>query len=611
MKVSAKRIIRASLFLIIIFSALYLYARAGGAGGASSGGSRGSSGGSGDGELIFYLIYLLIRILISLPFPFNVISIGLILLVAAIVLNKGKKQVEEKSVFNNIPTDKRPSKQGKIPSRFMADNPGFDQTQFLESVKNAFLQIQDAWMNKDLKNVRKFLSDGVYQRFITQFKMMDLLDQTNRLSDITVNYTFIDKVESDSNYDVLHVAISASLKDNFICGLDSSLNSGGYENFVEYWSFIRRKGVQKKGMFDKQSCPNCGASLEEGLGEVCVCPYCGSLLNSGEYDWVLSEITQAVDYAGNKAGFFSSRSLRQQVKRLVLENSDFSVQFVEDKASNGFLQYITALTLKEPAIMRRFVSDNLYESVKGNFDGRQIVYNRIYLNDVSLVGIIEEEDYNRLYVIIKYSFQRVELIDKKIRIVDPVVISDSKVVVMKRKKGVSPAKGSLYSHNCPNCGGKLSDTLDIHCPYCSVVLNSSDIEWTVDDIMHLDKYRDFLDNNSSLFEYSVSIKTIDSMYDVRDYALNNVLVVAAADGRLDESEKQFVDNLVKKWKYNPEKIKGLYDLAFSGNLTIMMPDNTKKRQKIFELMCKAAAVDGDIDPQEQKILDEVRSYYLS
>ena len=129
--------------------------------------------------------------------------------------------------------------------------------------------------------------------------------------------------------------------------------------------------------------------------------------------------------------------------------------------------------------------------------------------------------------------------------------------------------------------------------------------------MPLDAYRNLLDNNSSLFEYGVSVKTIDSMYDVRDYALNNVLVVAAADGRLDESEKQFVDSLVKKWKFNPEKIKGLYDLAFSENLTIMMPDNIKKRQKIFDLMCKVAAVDGDIDAREQKILDEVRSYYLS
>jgi predicted lipid-binding transport protein (Tim44 family)/uncharacterized tellurite resistance protein B-like protein len=465
-------------------------------------------------------------------------------------------------------------------------------------------------MQKDLRSVRKFLSDGVYQRFITQFKMMDILQQTNKLSDIKVKQVSIDKVETDGDFDILHVAISASLFDTFICGLDSSFNSGGYEEFIEYWSFIRRRGVTNNGMFDTQRCPNCDGVLEDGLGEVCVCPYCNSLLNSGEYDWVLSEITQAVDYVAQNPRLASNSSLRSQVERLVNENSDFSVQLVEDKASNGYLQIITAQTLGNPAVMRRFVSDDYYEKVKKSFDKNSVAYNRIYLNDVSLLAILDEEQWNKLFISVKASFQRIHVNDKNIKAIDPFVISETSIVVMKRQKNAALPKGSLYSHNCPNCGGKLEDTLETTCPYCGTVLNSSSIEWIIDDIYTRDEYAQYQAENKKQLDYSVDVKLLESMYDVRDYAYNNVLVIVAADHKIEEGEKQFIQKIAKKWGYNPKKIAGLLRLAFSDQLQIKMPADLNQRKKIIRLMENAAKSDGTVSAEEQKIIEDVKNYYL-
>ena len=71
------------------------------------------------------------------------------------------------------------------------------------------------------------------------------------------------------------------------------------------------------------------------MGEVSKCPACGTLTNSGEYDWVLSEITQADDYVSSNHKLKLSKTLSNEIERIASEDEDFSVQLIEDKASNG------------------------------------------------------------------------------------------------------------------------------------------------------------------------------------------------------------------------------------------------------------------------------------
>ena len=432
------KIVLVVLLMTVLVSAVF--ARAGGGGGRSSGGG---------GEGIGALIYIIIRLLIHLPFPINIITIALII-VGAIWIAKKKRQ---QSVLNQLPTGKTIDKVRGY-KEFNESNPNFDEAAFKEKVKTAFIQIQEGWAAKDISTARKWLSDGVYQRFNTQFKMMDMLKQKNTLENIEVKNVYIDKIERDGLFDIMHVAIHASINDKFVSEMDSSLNSGGKEEFVEYWSFLRKRGIESKDLFSSTGCPNCGAELPAGLGEVSKCEYCGTMLNSGEFDWVLSEITQADDYIGANRKFAKTENLNNMVKGLIQENDDFSVQLVEDKASNGYLQILTANTLQDPAIMRRFVTDAAFEKLQKRMPKEKVAYNRIYLNDVSLLGIREEGNKNVLMIAIRSSSQRVVIEGEKVRKLEEVVVSRSRVVLMEREKGATAAKGSLYTHNCPKlrCG---------------------------------------------------------------------------------------------------------------------------------------------------------------
>ncbi|MBP8084182.1 MAG: TIM44-like domain-containing protein [Spirochaetes bacterium] len=601
------RLLMIAAFFTLI--AADLLARAGGAGGDS--GSSSSSGG-GDGGDIVIIVYLLIRlfvwIFVTLPFPINIIVIGAIIGVIVLVLRSIAKAKKESSVFNTISTgDSTGSMKGY--SDFIKRNPDFNKDEFILKVKSAFTKIQTAWTEQNLGDVRRFISDGVYQRFNTQFKMMQLLQQKNILSNINIHNVFIDSAESDGDFDIIHVGIHASMHDKFECALDHSLDSSSNSDFVEFWSFIKKRSSQKKDLYTTANCPSCGAP-QKALNEVCKCEYCGTFMNSGEYDWVLSEITQADDFAASSPKVEKARNLGSKVRELIGGNKDFSVQLVEDKVSNGYLQILTSQTVKDPAIMRRFVSDSLFEKLSQNAKSNQFVYNRLYLNYVTLIGVKTDETKNRLAVAVKSTFQRVKAGSKSFEYIDQAPASKTEVVIISRDKDASAAKGSIYAHICPACGGSLKDTIDVKCQYCGNVLNSTKNEWIIEDIISTAEYSAMVQTEKTSFELSVNPKHLDALYDSRDFALNNLIVLAMADGVYQKEEEEFVRETAKNLGYNLTKISGLLALAQTGALSIKMPEDEKSRRKIYSLMKKIAEADGDVSAQEQAVLDQVKRDYL-
>jgi hypothetical protein len=572
-----------------------LYARVGGAGGSSDS----DGGGEGLGAIVWLILSMI-------PFPYNII-----VLVAIIILfwyiNKKMKQ---KTILNKLPAGDTP-KTSEGYQTFLVNNPGFNETAFKEKVKTAFMKIQEAWANKDMSKVRQFISDGMYQRLNIQFKMMDLLSQKNTIEKLEIQNLYIDKVQSDGSYDVIHVGIGANVVDKFISDKYPELNSGGSETFVEYWSFIKKRGTAEGNIFSSLNCPKCGAELPKKASDMAKCEYCGTIMNSGEFDWVLCEITQADDYISSDPALIKAANLREKVLDLVEDNDDFTVAMLEDKASNGYLQIETARVYKKPELMRRFVSDEAFAKFTGQFEKQEpFIYNRIFLNDVTLIGVMQKDNKNILMIAVKYSYQRVVQKDKKIIKLDEMVVTKTDVVLMARDITAAKNKGSVYAHSCPACGGPIGDTIDLKCRYCGAEVNSTANEWIITDVMGINQYYVYYSTNASQFIAGADPERLDKLYDVRDYAFNNVLIVAAADGVFEQQEVEFAERIAKKWGYSVDKIQPMFQMAQNGGLTLRMPEDKKKRLRIYKLMEKAASIDGKIEESEQKLLDFVKQKYL-
>ena len=588
----AKRMI--VLFCIIVY-ALDVFARAGGGGGSGGG------GGDGLGELIIYLLF-------AIPFPYNILIIGIIILLSFI----GRKKRIQKSVLNKLPPRQVSFESAEFRSMIFRQA-GFNLERFNEKVKIAFFAIQNAWAKQNIAEARRFISDGVYQRFSAQFEMMKILEQENQLDDISIQNIQISSIRRDGNFDVLDVAIHASLKDKFRSKRFSIINSGGYESFVEYWSFIKSAGSSEKDIYQSQNCPQCGGALENLLSDVCQCPYCKTYVNSGEFDWVLSEITQADDFIGSNSSRYKMNKLENFVAEIRLKDPQFSIQLAEDKASNAFIQIEKGLVLHKPELFRKFSTDDFFTTAESWMANYKFVYNRFYLNDVALVGAWKKDGKDHLAFYISMSYQRLQIISESAgkeyaQFLEPSVITQHRAIILSRNTDFVAPKARLLSHQCPACGGTLSDTTDVKCPYCGNILNAANFEWTVNNIIPLNQLNLLLSGQENVA--NININAIDTLFDVRDYALNNILVMFASDGTINNEEYEFLWNHARKLGYNKQKIQPMIDLAVAGRLKIRMPESPKKHDKIIRLMEKAANADNQVSVEELQLLDFMKREYL-
>ncbi|HEY1040343.1 MAG TPA: hypothetical protein VGF30_13095, partial [Bacteroidia bacterium] len=167
--------------------------------------------------------------------------------------------------------------------------------------------------------------------------------------------------------------------------------------------------------------------------------------------------------------------------------------------------------------------------------------------------------------------------------------------------GAGQPKGSLYAHSCPNCAGPIQDTLSVNCQYCGSAVNSTKFEWIISDLQSAHDYQNSMNGGT------VNPKELDELFDVRDYAFNNVMLIIGADGSFANEEIEYANTLAKKWNYKPEKINGMFDLAKQGQLVMRLPEDHKKATKVYNMMEKAALADGNISSEEKAILDDVKA----
>lgn len=576
---------------------------------AVAGGAGGGFDGGGDG--IGFVIELLLWIIFELPFPLNLAALA----IAVAFVWIGARKTRAVSGLNRIQSiAQAAAKPDAIPAAFLKRNPGFDPATLIGKVEIAFPAIQQAWMKQDMAPVRRWISDGVWQRFNTQFAMMRLLGQKNVVSKLEIRKIFIDAVEEDGDFDIVQVGIHYKVNDDFVSDKFPGLDQSGLLEMLEYWSFVRKAGIAGKDLYHGNHCPGCGAGLPADMGEVARCPSCHTVSTLGDYDWVLSEITQADDYANQNDKLDKSGRLIQRIRTALGEDADFSVQLIEDKASNAYLQILAAQVTQRPEAMRRFVGDALFDRLARKIAAQQpCVFNRLYLNNVTLIDFFRNEGRDsradgkdNLVIAFKRTAQRVDIAENTLALIDQGPYATNEIMILSRDVGAGVPKGALYAHACPACGAPVGDTLDLKCGYCGAVLNSTRHEWIVTALLTAEEYRKLAEAQKPAMTTRVAVKQLDPLFAPRDYALNNVMMLIGIDGQVTPDEIAFAQKLARRMGYDLKKLAGMFDLARSRKLALRLPGDRKTAGKVLKLMEKAALADHKITTAEQALLDEVR-----
>lgn len=176
-------------------------------------------------------------------------------------------------------------------------DPGFVWSAFNARVEHVFRTFHAAWTARDLKAIRPFLSDGLFERqryWIRAYEETGLRNVSEGAHIVSVQ---VARVLSDKHYDAITVRVYAS-------GLDYTLDEQGKvvggdrrkpREYSEYWTFIRGRAASGPARTDA-ACPSCGAPLAISMAGHC--EHCNAKVTRGDFDWVLSRMEQDESYTG-------------------------------------------------------------------------------------------------------------------------------------------------------------------------------------------------------------------------------------------------------------------------------------------------------------------------
>lgn len=576
------------------------FARAGGGQSYGGGGGGGGGGGIGGGDGIGYLVFWLIQLAFRQP----LIGVPL-LVVGVIVVSKAGRTARTGNQYRTIEKAGRAAavrKQDDLVQRIEAlkkRDPSFDPSLFLQKVGRGFLEVQSAWSNQELSRVGRFVSDGIRERFSMQMDLMRGEGYRNVIEDASVVSSAIVAIESDAVFDTIHVEIDARGRDR---DLDTStgrvIRENGSEPFTEYWSFLRKPGAVTlaNGGLIEGVCPNCGAALE--LSDAGACENCDSVVTSGEYDWVLAEITQSIEW-----GTASDPSVIPGYTAMIGRDPAFNLQHIEDRASVIFWRMMRAhfeggsdplRKVALPAFIPTFEESLRFSSEDGWW---------LYFKDAA-VGAVEIQriepaaegsgEQDHIEVLIRWSGRNARRNpDGRIRnagdrTIRPVVYH------LVRNSGVATQKvRSFLSSHCQACGAPYTGGESGNCDYCGRILNDGGQDWVLASTGRFEASR--------MNPQAVNAFARASLVPP-DLLLGAMAGVMFADGVLDPSEEKLLASFAASRGIPAGSVTEITASVRAGERTLPTPSTPAETRELLGAMSRMVLADGRMSSEEVEML---------
>lgn len=208
----------------------------------------------------------------------SVVIMIAIIVIWSIIANKNKNQLH-KIVINKNNEDEIENKIKKL-------IPNFSKQEFLKQGFNIYYDIQMAWMDFKLEDIKDKVTDEIYTMYESQLATLEVKGEQNIMKDIQLKQSCLKDVTNQNG--------TITIKTNYV------IEMYDYIADVNTKKLIRGKDKKKIRILYEMSfrkalsedekvthCPNCGAKVE--MNSTGTCEYCGSKLVSENTKWVLTE----------------------------------------------------------------------------------------------------------------------------------------------------------------------------------------------------------------------------------------------------------------------------------------------------------------------------------
>ncbi|MFZ5629875.1 MAG: TIM44-like domain-containing protein [Spirochaetota bacterium] len=337
-------------------------------------------------------------------------------------------------------------------------DPAFDLEAFRTRGKEIAARIQASWCAGDMRDCRRLLSQGIYNRFRLQLKIMrEMEKRRNAMRNFTIKHFYVVSHNRSGVFDCLTVRMDASARDLMV-ELDAPeesvqawLSKTARHEFTEFYSFMRRQDTRSSGHEHLDECSRCGTPFQSE-GELNKCRSCGSVAGCGTFDWVLAEITQHSEYKG----ITTRRNM-----------GDFSSDRLEDRAAFLFWRHLMASLTGTSAWIGRDATENFLSQALP----RQILYD-IAVGATDLESFKADVAPARASVRIKWSAASQ-------RGAKP---THRQSLLRLSAPLEAAANQGFADPGCPACGAPLPETDSETCAYCRSTIARKNADWLLESI---------------------------------------------------------------------------------------------------------------------------------
>ena len=206
--------------------------------------------------------------------------ISVIIMIAIIVIwtiIANKKQLH-KIVINKNNED-------EIENKIKKSIPNFNKQEFLKQGYSIYYDIQMAWMDFKLEDIKDKVTDEIYTMYESQLATLEVKGEQNIMKNIQLKQSCLKDVTNQNG--------TITIKTNYV------IEMYDYIADVNTKKLIRGEDKKKIRILYEMSfrktlnedekithCPNCGAKVE--MNSTGTCEYCGSKLVSENTKWVLT-----------------------------------------------------------------------------------------------------------------------------------------------------------------------------------------------------------------------------------------------------------------------------------------------------------------------------------
>ena len=164
--------------------------------------------------------------------------------------------------------------------------PNFDKYAFLKEGFNIYYDIQMAWMNFKLEDIKDKVTDEIYNMYESQLVTLEVKGEQNIMKDFKVVKSYLKDAVVQNNTITITTGYVIQMYDYIIEKSTGKVIRGSSNNKLKIvYEMKFRRTLDENAKIDK--CPNCGAKIDMNTSGIC--EYCGSKLVSENTKWVLTE----------------------------------------------------------------------------------------------------------------------------------------------------------------------------------------------------------------------------------------------------------------------------------------------------------------------------------